>query len=134
MICQKLQIIPLEVVTRNRLAGSTAKKLGIGEGTSVDKPLVQFYYKSDPLNDPFISDDQALVLKAARDQKELDELKAAARKINSELIVMFREVGLDLIDFKLEFGRDQSGQLMLGDEISPDTCRLLGPVDARKNG
>lgn len=123
-VCRKLQIIPLEVVTRNRLAGSTAKKFAMDEGTPLDRPLVEFYFKNDALNDPFVSDDQALLLRAARDRKELDELRAAALKINAELIPFFREVGLELIDFKLEFGRDSSGQLLLGDEISPDTCRL----------
>lgn len=124
MVCHRLKIIPLEVVTRNRLAGSTAKKFALDEGSPLQRPLVEFYYKDDALNDPFISDDQALMLKAARDQKELDELKAAALKINGELMGLFREAGMELIDFKLEFGRDESGQLMLGDEISPDTCRL----------
>jgi len=124
MVCQKLEIIPLEVVTRNRLAGSTAKKFGIEEGSPLPKPLVEFYFKNDALGDPFISDDQALMLKAAKDQNELNHLKTAALKINSELISFFKEVGLELIDFKLEFGRSNSGEIMLGDEISPDTCRL----------
>lgn len=124
MICQKLEIIPLEVVTRNRLAGSTAKKFGIEEGSPLEKPLVEFYYKNDALGDPFISDDQALMLKAARDQGELNQLKTAALKINTELLSFFKEVGLELIDFKLEFGRSSSGEILLGDEISPDTCRL----------
>lgn len=124
MICQKLEIIPLEVVTRNRLAGSTAKKFGIEEGSPLPKPLVEFYLKNDALGDPFVSDDQALMLKAAKDQNELNHLKTAALKINSELISFFKEVGLELIDFKLEFGRSSSGEILLGDEISPDTCRL----------
>lgn len=124
MICQKLEIIPLEVVTRNRLAGSTAKKFGIEEGASLAKPLVEFYYKNDALNDPFISDDQALMMKAAKDQIELNQLKTMALQINSELIQFFKAVGLELIDFKLEFGRTSSGEILLGDEISPDTCRL----------
>jgi phosphoribosylaminoimidazole-succinocarboxamide synthase len=124
MVCEKLTIIPLEVVTRNRLAGSTAKKLGVEEGTKIPQPLVEFYLKNDDLGDPFVSDDQALMIKAARNQGELDELKVLALKINKELQVLFKEVGLELIDFKLEFGRDHNGRLMLGDEISPDTCRL----------
>jgi phosphoribosylaminoimidazole-succinocarboxamide synthase len=124
LVCKKLKIIPLEVVTRNILAGSTAKKLGLAEGTPLDQPLVEFYYKDDSLNDPFISDDQALLMKAGKNQQELEELKTLARKINTELRNFFKEIRLDLIDFKLEFGRDPNGQLMLGDEISPDTCRL----------
>jgi phosphoribosylaminoimidazole-succinocarboxamide synthase len=124
MICQRLEIIPLEVVTRNRLAGSTAKKFGLEEGTPLSKPLVEFYYKNDALNDPFISDDQALMMKAAKDQVELNHLKTMALQINSELIQFFKAVGLELIDFKLEFGRTPSGEILLGDEVSPDTCRL----------
>lgn len=124
MVCRKLTIIPLEVVTRNRLAGSTAKKFGLEEGSPLPKPLVEFYYKNDALNDPFVSDDQALMLKAANDRAELDELRRQALQINTELQFIFKEVGLELIDFKLEFGRDSKGKIILGDEVSPDTCRL----------
>ncbi len=124
MICQKLTIIPLEVVTRNRLAGSTAKKLGIEEGTPMAAPLVEFYYKDDALADPFISDDQALLLKAARSKDELELLKAKALEINDVLRAEFAKAGLELIDFKLEFGRTATGEVVLGDEVSPDTCRL----------
>lgn len=123
-ICRKLLIVPLEVVVRNRLAGSTAKKFGIVEGTALEKPLVEFYYKDDALNDPFVSDDQALMMKAAKDQKELEELKSHARKLNSDLVNIFSRIGIDLIDFKVEFGRAHTGELLLADEITPDTCRL----------
>jgi len=124
MICRKLKIIPLEVVTRNRLAGFTAKKLGFTEGTTMPQPLVEFYYKDDALNDPFISDDQALLMKAVEGQEQLNQLKRMALQINSVLRTEFAEAGLELIDFKLEFGRDDRGQFFLADEISPDTCRL----------
>jgi phosphoribosylaminoimidazole-succinocarboxamide synthase len=124
MVCQKLAIIPLEVVTRNRLAGSTAKKLGFAEGTSMSEPLVEFYYKDDALGDPFISDDQALLMKAVPRREELEELKAKARAINAVLLQDFARAGLELIDFKLEFGRTSSGKIVLADEVSPDTCRL----------
>lgn len=124
MICSKVTIIPLEVVTRNRLAGSTAKKLGKEEGTPLKTPLVEFYYKDDALGDPFVSDDQALMMGASSSKAELEELKACALKINKVLQEIFLNAGLELIDFKLEFGRDGRGQLMLADEISPDTCRL----------
>ncbi len=124
MVCRKVTVIPLEVVTRNRLAGSTAKKLGLEEGTALTEPLIEFYYKDDALGDPFISDDQALMLKAVSVRAELEELKDQARQINSLLKVEFLKVGLELIDFKLEFGRTRSGQMILADEVSPDTCRL----------
>lgn len=124
MICSKVTIVPLEVVTRNKLAGSTAKKLGKEEGTPLKAPLVEFYYKDDALGDPFLSDDQALMLNAVGSRAELDELRAAALKINKILQEIFHSAGLELIDFKLEFGRDGRGTLMLADEISPDTCRL----------
>lgn len=124
MICQKLTIIPLEVVTRNRLAGSTAKKLGKDEGTALAQPLVEFYYKDDALGDPFLSDDQALMMKAVDSQKDLDLLKARALAVNQVLREEFKRAGLELIDFKLEFGRDGDGQIVLADEVSPDTCRL----------
>lgn len=124
MICKKARIIPLEVVTRNRLAGSTAKKLGKEEGTAIPAPLVEFYFKDDALGDPFVSDDQALMIQAAASRAELDELRRSALKINQVLQRLFMSAGMELIDFKLEFGRDQKGQLLLADEISPDTCRL----------
>lgn len=124
ILCRKVRVIPLEVVTRNRLAGSTAKKLGKEEGTTLSAPLVEFYYKDDALGDPFVSDDQALYMQAAASRAELEELKVAALKINKILQGLFLKAGLELIDFKLEFGRDAKGQLLLADEISPDTCRL----------
>lgn len=124
MICRRLTIVPLEVVTRNRMAGSTAKKFGIEEGTRMERPLVEFYLKNDALGDPFVSDDQALMLKTVKAASELQELKAAALRINDALIPFFASTGLELIDFKLEFGRDSGNELILGDEISPDTCRL----------
>ncbi len=124
LVCRKVRVIPLEVVTRNRLAGSTAKKLGKEEGTPLPGPLVEFYYKDDALADPFVSDDQALFMQAAASKAELDELRAGALKVNKVLQGVFLSAGMELIDFKLEFGRDGKGELLLADEISPDTCRL----------
>ncbi len=124
MICEKLTIIPLEVVTRNRLAGSTAKKLGKDEGTSLEKPLVEFYYKDDALGDPFLSDDQALMMKAVPARADLEILKTKALEINRVLRAEFEKAGLELIDFKLEFGRNAKNEIVLADEVSPDTCRL----------
>ncbi len=130
MICRKLKIIPLEVVTRNRLAGSTAKKLGKSEGTKIAQPLVEFYYKDDALGDPFISDDQALLMGAVDTCQDLEVLKKLALEVNRVLQVEFARAGLELIDFKLEFGRDSSGKIVLGDEVSPTrvVCGICKPV------
>jgi len=124
MVCQKLTVIPLEVVTRNRLAGSTAKKLGKEEGTPMKEPLVEFYYKDDALADPFVSDDQALMMGCVPVRSDLEVLKREALRINSILQAEFLKAGLELIDFKLEFGRTADGKIVLADEVSPDTCRL----------
>jgi phosphoribosylaminoimidazole-succinocarboxamide synthase len=124
MVCQKVTVIPLEVVTRNVLAGSTAKKLGKEEGTPLKKPLVEFYYKDDALGDPFLSDDQALMMGAVAAQADLETLKSEALRINKILQAEFLKAGLQLIDFKLEFGRTADGKIVLADEVSPDTCRL----------
>jgi phosphoribosylaminoimidazole-succinocarboxamide synthase len=123
MIVQKVNIIPLEVVVRNILAGSTAKKLGIEEGKKLQKPLVEFYYKNDALADPFLSDDQALMLEVATEQ-ELKELKSKALKINELMRDLFHQAGIELVDFKIEFGKDLKNEILLADEISPDCCRL----------
>lgn len=117
-------MIPLEVVVRNILAGSTAKKFAIEEGTPLDKPLVEFYYKKDELNDPFISDDQALMIKAVSDTKDIDTLKKLGLAVNTALLEFFKKCEIKLVDFKLEFGKTTNGEIILGDEISPDSCRL----------
>lgn len=124
MITEKLDMLKVEVVVRNVLAGSTAKKFGIEEGTPLERPLTEFYYKEDVLADPFISDEQALMLKVTKTQAELDELKSLALKVNDGLIEFFGAVGLRLIDFKIEFGRNKQGAIVLADEITPDSCRL----------
>lgn len=124
MVTTRLEMIDLEVVVRNILAGSTAKKFAIVEGTPLEQPLVEFYYKKDELGDPFISDDQALMLKTVRQYKDLFHLKEQALQVNKVMKDMFDQAGIDLVDFKIEFGYDQSGQILLGDEISPDSCRL----------
>ncbi len=124
MITEKLKMIPLEVVVRNKAAGSLVKRLGIAEKKDLVPPLVEFFYKNDALGDPFINDEQALMLNTAKDLNEIQKLKSAAVRINAELKVFFGEMGLDLVDFKLEFGRNSNGELILADEISPDSCRL----------
>ena len=123
MIVHEVKIIPLEVVIRNTLAGSTAKKLGIEEGRVLAKPLVEFYYKDDSLADPFVSDDQILMMGIAT-ENEIQELKSLGLKINKVLKDLFSKVNINLIDFKIEFGRDIHGKILLADEITPDCCRL----------
>lgn len=123
MVTEKLKIFPIEVVVRNKAAGSLAKKFGWSEGLALENPLVEFYFKNDELGDPFISDDQAILLKAAT-LSELGVLKKMGLQINEKLKVLFSELGLDLIDFKLEFGKNSRQEILLGDEITPDTCRL----------
>ncbi len=124
MVTEKLTMLKVEVVVRNVLAGSTAKKFGIEEGSPLEKPLVEFYYKDDALADPFLSDDQALMLKVVRTQGELDELKSIALKVNDGLLQFFGDARLRLIDFKIELGRNAQGVIVLADEITPDSCRL----------
>lgn len=123
MKTHRVDIIPLEVVVRNILAGSTAKKMGREEGETLPAPLVEFYYKKDELNDPFVSDDQILAF-AIADQPTLVELKKQALLINQALRSLFESIGIQLIDFKVEFGRDAQGGILLADEITPDCCRL----------
>jgi len=123
MITDKLTIIPIEVVVRNVMAGSLAKRLGQPEGTSLKNPVVELYLKSDQLGDPFINDDHVMQLKLC-DSNELAHLKKQALVINGELMAFFGAIGFDLIDFKLEFGREPGGKILLADEITPDTCRL----------
>ena len=119
---KKVQIVPLEVIVRNIAAGSMSKRLGIPEGTVLEKPVVEFSYKDDALGDPLINDDHALALGAATEE-ELATIKALALKVNDILKEYFAEIGVTLVDFKLEFGRYKGG-IVLADEISPDTCRF----------
>lgn len=122
-LVKKVEIIPLEVVVRNVAAGSLSKRLGIEEGSTLSTPLVEFYLKNDDLGDPLVTVDHILELKAATTE-ETNVLKEKALQINTVLSSFFNELGIRLIDFKLEFGKDSEGQILLADEISPDTCRL----------
>lgn len=122
-LVRQVSIIPLEVVTRNVVAGSLSKRLGIEEGTQLKMPIVEFYYKNDELGDPLITEDHIEVLEIAS-LEELAQLKKHALKINEVLSNLFSELGIRLIDFKLEFGKDARGEILLADEISPDTCRF----------
>ena len=123
-LCLKVDIIPLEVVIRNRLAGSTAKRLGLEEGQVIaDSPLLEFYYKRDDLDDPFVSEEQIVQLSLIKQKNFLSKIKKLSLLINEKLKIFFLESGLELVDFKMEFG-DFKGDLFLSDEISPDSCRL----------
>ncbi|WP_053368630.1 phosphoribosylaminoimidazolesuccinocarboxamide synthase [Bacillus sp. FJAT-27245] len=122
-LVKRVTIIPLEVVVRNITAGSMAKRLGLAEGRPLLKPIVEFYYKDDSLGDPLITEDHILELQAAT-PGEIEILKQKALEVNSFLNSFFEGLGIRLVDFKLEFGKDASGQILLADEISPDTCRL----------
>jgi phosphoribosylaminoimidazole-succinocarboxamide synthase len=122
MLCRRLDIIKIETIVRNIVAGSLSKRTGLDEGTPVREPIVELYYKSDPLGDPMLNDDHVRMLRLAT-PRELQWVKATALRINGVLRPHLRRRGLVLVDFKLEFGRAK-GKLFLGDEISPDTCRL----------
>ena len=122
-LIKKVDIIPLEVVVRNVAAGSFSKRLGIKEGTPLSFPIVEFYFKDDALNDPFINDQHVLVLAIAT-QAEIEQIKALALKVNEVLKEWFLSLAIQLIDFKIEVGRTKEGNILLADEISPDTCRL----------
>jgi phosphoribosylaminoimidazole-succinocarboxamide synthase len=124
MEVKRVEIIPIEVVVRNIATGSLSKRLAIPEATPLPFTLVEFYYKDDALGDPLINDEHAMILGITQDQKELDLLKEMGRKVNAILRPYFDNVGLNLVDFKLEFGKDCNGEIILADEISPDSCRF----------
>ena len=120
---RKVSIVPLEVIVRNRSAGSFAKRYGVEEGIVFDEPTVEFSYKNDELGDPLIKDDQAAALKLAT-REEIGTIRRYALAVNDFLTAELRACGVILVDFKLEFGRLPDGQIVLADEISPDTCRF----------
>lgn len=122
-IVQKTDIIPLEVVIRNIATGSVTKRLAIPEKTSFEPALVELFYKDDRLGDPLINDEHALYLTDIT-EKELNGIKEKARQVNLALTEIFAAIGVRLVDFKLEFGRNPEGKILLSDEVSPDTCRL----------
>ena len=119
---KKVEIVPLEVIVRNVAAGSFSKKLGIEEGFSLLSPTLEFSYKNDELGDPMINDYYAVAIGAAT-REEIDKMTELVFKINEILVDYFKSIKVDLIDFKVEFGR-YKGQIILADEISPDTCRF----------
>ncbi len=130
MLIKRLEIVPVEVVIRNVIAGSMSKRLGIPEGTKAGRPILEFYYKKDELDDPLINDDTAIALGWAT-AEEVKTIRKMARKVNSVLRKFFDGRGIILVDFKLEFGRHR-GEILLGDEICPDTARLWDKKTSEK--
>ncbi len=123
MKVKAVTIVPLEVVVRNIAAGSLCKQTGIPLGTQLPFPLVEFYYKDDAMGDPLLTPDRIRVMAVAT-AEQVETLKRLALEINLWLIQFFKDCGITLVDFKLEFGVDAQGRMLLADEISPDTCRL----------
>ena len=123
-LVKKCKIFPLEIIARNVATGSLTKRLGIKDGTKLPFTLIEFCYKDDDLGDPILNDEHCLILNAVKDQDELEILKDIARKINEILVKFFAERKLRLIDFKIELGKDENGEILLCDEISPDSCRF----------
>ncbi|MEQ9640248.1 MAG: phosphoribosylaminoimidazolesuccinocarboxamide synthase [Alphaproteobacteria bacterium] len=125
-LIREVEIIPLEVVVRNVAAGSLATRLGLNEGTALPRSIVEYYYKSDELNDPLVTEEHITCFGWSTPQ-ELDELMSLALRVNDVLFGLFVGIGIRLVDFKLEFGRLYQGddmRIVLADEISPDSCRL----------
>ncbi|MBA1337799.1 MAG: phosphoribosylaminoimidazole-succinocarboxamide synthase [Pelagibacterales bacterium] len=129
-----VEIIPVEFIVRNIATGSLTKKLGIPDGTILSKPLIEFSYKNDDLGDPLVAKEHILEFKWAT-ESELDFIKKSCLRINDFMQGMFRAVGIKLVDFKLEFGKtiiNGKNEILLSDEISPDTCRLWDVISEKK--
>lgn len=122
LIAKKAKIIPIEVVVRNVVAGSLAKRLGLEEGMVLSEPVIEFYYKDDALDDPMINEYHAIVFGFAT-KEELETIKSLSYKINKILVELFKKCNIRLVDYKLEFGR-YDGKIILCDELSPDSARL----------
>ena len=122
-LVRRLKIIPLEVVVRNVAAGSLSNRSGWEEGKELPHPIVEFYYKDDDLGDPLLAEEHILLLELAS-EAQIEELKKRGLAVNEALESLMLSKGIRLIDFKLEFGLDQKGEILLADEISPDTCRF----------
>ena len=123
-LVKKARIIPLEVIVRNITAGSMAKRLGVDEGTKLENPIFEICYKDDSLGDPLINDDHAITVLKVVTKEQLEEIKTITKKINKELVEIFAKINIKLVDFKIEFGFDGENNIILADEISPDSCRL----------
>ena len=122
-VVKKVSIVPLEVIIRNISAGSFSKRYGVEEGIVFEQPTIEFSYKNDDLGDPLLNEYHALALKLAT-REEIDTIKAMAFKVNALMKEFFLKINVELVDFKLEFGRLSDGTIVLADEISPDTCRF----------
>ncbi|MBD5103748.1 MAG: phosphoribosylaminoimidazolesuccinocarboxamide synthase [Ruminococcaceae bacterium] len=122
-VVKKVAIVPLEVIVRNVAAGSFSKRMGVEEGTALKCPILEFSYKNDDLGDPFINDYYALALGLAT-KEEIDLIAKYTFMINDFMVDFFKKLNIDLIDFKIEFGKTADGTIILADEISPDTCRF----------
>jgi len=130
MLHKRAEVIRIEVIVRNIATGSLSRNLGIADGTELPFTLVEFDYKNDELGDPKLNDQHCLILGLVNDASELEYLRYMARRINTLLSALYAELGIKLVDFKLEFGRDRNGTLLLIDELSPDNFRLW---DAQTN-
>lgn len=129
MRMRAVQIVPLEVVVRNIAAGSLCQQTGLELGVALSQPLVDFYYKDDALGDPLLTRDRIFLLALATPE-QLEQLRQLALQVNQILINFFHQCGITLVDFKLEFGMTSAQQLLLADEISPDTCRLWDDAES----
>ena len=123
LLCKRLEMFPVEVVVRNYAAGSICKRLGFEEGARLKQPMLEFFLKDDSLGDPLVTEAHIEELELAG-KDDLEEIKRLALRVNEELMRFFAERKVLLVDFKLEFGKDSEGNIVLGDEISPDTCRF----------
>ncbi len=122
-VVKRVSIVPLEVIVRNIAAGSFSKRYGVEEGVVFASPTIEFSYKNDDLGDPLINDYHAIALKLATEE-EIETIKKYSFAVNEQLKTFWKECGVTLVDFKLEFGRLSDGTIVLADEISPDTCRF----------
>ena len=130
-LCEKVKIFPLEVIVRNIITGSMSKRLGVAEGTKPENTILEICYKNDEYGDPLINDHHAVALGLATDE-ELDKIYEITRKINDFLKELFDKEGITLVDFKIEFGKNSDGEILLADEITPDTCRLWDKETGKK--
>ncbi len=130
-LCRVVEIIPIEVIVRNRVAGSLAQRLGLEEGTKPANVIYDLCYKSDQLGDPLMNDHHAVAMGLAT-YEELEEIYRQTKRINELLSGLFLEVGIELVDFKMEFGRTAEGEIILADELSPETCRLWDVATGEK--
>ena len=122
-LCRRIEIIPLQIIVRNRLAGTTARLLGVENGYSIPNTVFELRYNCDELGDPMINDHHAVAL-GILGYAELAEIYDMARRVNDVLAALYHKVGIELVDFKIEFGRTPEGDIIVSDELSPDNCRL----------